>query len=86
MKKSDWGRGYGTEGAKAIIAKAFTQMGRNSPQRIIATAVSNNYASIRVMEKAGLKFELNWLYYSRLKTYIPAVKYSLGRKEWLDSY
>ncbi len=52
LKTSAWGKGYATEGAVAIIARAF-ELGC---PRVEATALVANAASIRVMEKAGMQF------------------------------
>lgn len=46
------GQGYATEMAQAIITWGLTQAGI---KRIIASCDTNNQASIRVLEKAGLK-------------------------------
>jgi RimJ/RimL family protein N-acetyltransferase len=51
LRKSAWGRGYATEGSRALIRKGFTQFG---VQRVTAEAMAANVASRRVMEKAGL--------------------------------
>jgi RimJ/RimL family protein N-acetyltransferase len=48
-----WGRGYATEGARAIIEFAFNVAGL---VRIVAQALPDNRRSIEVLEKAGL----NW--------------------------
>lgn len=51
LRKSAWGKGYGTEGSRALINKGFTQLG---VQRVFAQTMAVNVASWRVMEKAGL--------------------------------
>jgi RimJ/RimL family protein N-acetyltransferase len=51
MRKSAWGKGYATEGSRALIRKGFTESG---VQRVTAEAMAANIASRRVMEKAGL--------------------------------
>ncbi len=51
LRKIAWGKGYATEGARALIRKGFTEMG---VQRIIATTYQDNIASQRVLEKTGL--------------------------------
>ncbi|MFD7906233.1 GNAT family N-acetyltransferase [Kitasatospora sp. NPDC059747] len=51
MLPSTWGRGYATEGARAIVHHAFTELG---VERIVATTMTVNTASRRVMEKTGL--------------------------------
>ena len=53
LRRAFWGQGYATEGVRALICKAFTEM---EVQRVVATTYQDNLASIRVMEKAGLKF------------------------------
>jgi len=52
LKKQHWGNGYATEVAIALSKKGI-EMGKT----IIARAMIDNLASIRVMEKAGLEFE-----------------------------
>lgn len=51
LRRATWGHGYGTEGARALIDKGFTDFG---VRRVVASAVAANIASRRVMEKAGL--------------------------------
>jgi len=53
LKRAAWGKGYATEGTKALIAKAFDELGVD---RVVATADEPNVASRRVMEKSGLRF------------------------------
>jgi len=48
-----WGRGYATEASQELIADIRT---RSPQRRIVATALESNGASIRVMEKCGLRF------------------------------
>ena len=63
LRKSAWGKGYATEGSRALIRKGFTEFG---VQRVVAEAMAVNQASRRVMEKAGLKlvrtFHQPWPY------------------------
>jgi RimJ/RimL family protein N-acetyltransferase len=49
-----WGKGLATEACKAILQYGFEQLKLN---RIIAIAMKENKASIRVMEKVGMQFE-----------------------------
>lgn len=51
LRREAWGMGYGTEGARALIRKAFTDLGA---RRVTATAFQANLASRRVMEKVGM--------------------------------
>jgi RimJ/RimL family protein N-acetyltransferase len=63
LRKSAWGKGYATEGSRALIRKGFTEHG---VQRVVAEAMAVNQASRRVMEKAGLTlvrtFQQPWPY------------------------
>jgi RimJ/RimL family protein N-acetyltransferase len=52
LRKSAWGKGYATEGSRALIGKGFTESG---VQRVVAEAMAVNHASRRVMQKAGLQ-------------------------------
>ena len=54
LRKSAWGKGYGTEGSRALIRKGFTELG---VQLVVASTMVVNVASWRVMEKAGLTLE-----------------------------
>jgi RimJ/RimL family protein N-acetyltransferase len=51
LRRAFWGRGYATEGARALIRKGFTEL---EMQRVYATTYEFNLASRRVVEKAGL--------------------------------
>ena len=53
LRRSAWGKGYGTEGSRALIRKGFTEHG---VRRVVASTMVVNVASRRVMEKAGLSF------------------------------
>jgi [ribosomal protein S5]-alanine N-acetyltransferase len=79
LNETSWGKGYATEGSKALILKAFDELGFD---RVSATALADHRASIHVMEKAGLQFAGNWLYE---RTQQPAVKYVLSRATFAAS-
>jgi RimJ/RimL family protein N-acetyltransferase len=51
LRRAAWGKGYATEGSRALIKKGFTEQG---VQRVIATTYQYNLASRRVMERLGL--------------------------------
>jgi RimJ/RimL family protein N-acetyltransferase len=53
LRRSAWGKGYATEGSRALIRKGFTELG---VQRVMAETMAVNAASRRVMEKAGLRY------------------------------
>ncbi len=79
---SAWGRGYATEGSRALIRKAFTELGA---RRVYATTMVVNVASWRVMEKAGLRrirlFHQPWP--DRIEGEEHGdVEYALTRDEW----
>lgn len=51
LRKAAWGKGYATEGSRALIRKGFSELGI---QRVVASTYGENVRSRRVMEKAGL--------------------------------
>jgi RimJ/RimL family protein N-acetyltransferase len=63
LRRSAWGKGYATEGSRALICKGFTEFG---VQRVVAETMAVTRASQRVMEKSGLKlvraFHQPWPY------------------------
>jgi RimJ/RimL family protein N-acetyltransferase len=54
LRRDAWGRGYATEGARALVDKGFRDLG---VRRIVADTMTVNTRSRRVLEKAGLTFE-----------------------------
>jgi len=61
LRREAWGRGYATEGSRALIDLGFTQLG---VRRVSAETMAVNTRSRRVMEKAGLSYvrtyHLDW--------------------------
>lgn len=51
LKKSAWGLGYATEGAKRCVAYAFQELNLD---KIISTCTQSNHNSERVMQKIGM--------------------------------
>ncbi len=51
LRRAAWGKGYATEGARALIRKGFESYGA---VRVTATTYQDNLASRRVMEKLGM--------------------------------
>jgi RimJ/RimL family protein N-acetyltransferase len=49
-----WGQGLATEGSRAILTYGFDTL---KIRKIIAIAMKENKASIRVMEKVGMEFD-----------------------------
>jgi RimJ/RimL family protein N-acetyltransferase len=58
LRRSAWGRGYATEGSRALLAKGFTDCGAN---RVWAETMTVNLRSQHVMEKCGLRFVRTFL-------------------------
>lgn len=59
LKQSAWGQGLATEGSRALLKKAF---GEWAYPKVCARTLAGNLASRRVMEKAGLAFECDFVY------------------------
>ena len=51
--KRHWGKGYGTESAKALISYGFDEM---KLARISAYVDVNHVASVKILKKCGLRF------------------------------
>lgn len=82
LRRDAWGKGYATEGSRALIDRAFTDLGAT---RVYAETMAINTASRRVMEKVGLRlireFHADW------PVRIPGdehgdVEYAITRAEW----
>jgi len=82
LRRSAWGRGYATEGSRALIRKGFAEFG---VQRVTAEAMAVNLASRRVMEKAGLSLVRTFLQpwpYPVEGQESGVVEYALTRAAW----
>ena len=82
LRREVWGQGFATEGSRALIDKAFADLGA---ERVYAETMAVHTASRRVMEKSGLRhvrtFESEW------PVRIPGdeegdVEYAITRSEW----
>lgn len=69
-----WGRGLGTEMARASLRFGFDE---HQFDHIVAVAKPENAASIHVMEKVGMKYEMHTAYYN-----IDVIQYRLARSEF----
>jgi RimJ/RimL family protein N-acetyltransferase len=83
IRRDVWGSGYATEAARAIVAFGFGQLGLH---RIWATCDSENAASARVLEKAGMSREAvmredTWLRGKWRDSYL----YAVLEQEWAES-
>ncbi len=76
LRRAAWGRGNATEGASALLHRAFKTLGA---QRVVAHALEANGASQRVLEKVGMQLREHFLHRGEL----PAVNYSLERLSYL---
>lgn len=82
LRKSAWGKGFATEGSRALVHKAFAELGARI---VFATTMTVNTASRRVMEKAGLRFVRTFS--QEWPEYIDGaefgdVEYALTKQEW----
>lgn len=82
LRRPTWGKGYATEGSRALIDRAFGELGA---RRVVAGTMAVNAGSRRVMEKAGLRlvrtFQQDWP--ERIEgDEHGAVEYELTREEW----
>ncbi len=75
LLKASWGQGLATEGARALVAAGFRDLGVT---RIVASALVANAASIRVMENAGLRLAHEFSH----DPGGPAVEHALTRDEF----
>ncbi|MFB9928298.1 GNAT family N-acetyltransferase [Amycolatopsis halotolerans] len=78
-----WGRGYATEGARAVIHKGFSELGT---QRVWAQTMAVNTPSRRVMERSGLTYVRT--FHVHFDDPLPGtehgeVEYALTRDEWV---
>jgi RimJ/RimL family protein N-acetyltransferase len=53
LRQAAWGKGYATEGSRALIVKAFTELGIHT---VFADTMTLNQRSRNVMEKADMTF------------------------------
>jgi RimJ/RimL family protein N-acetyltransferase len=82
LRKSAWGRGYATEASRALIDKAFGELGA---QRVYAESMAVNTPSRRVMERVGLRYVRT--FHEEFVDPIPGtelgeVEYELRRADW----
>ena len=75
MIKEYWGRGLGTEAARAWLTYGFTTAGL---ERIVAVAHTAHWASRHIMEKLGMKYEKESVHYGADCAY-----YAISKDEFL---
>ena len=82
LTRSSWGAGYATEGSRALVDKAFAELGA---RRVYATTMFVNTGSWRVMEKAGLRFVRRYVttWPERIEGEEEGdVEYAITREQW----
>jgi RimJ/RimL family protein N-acetyltransferase len=78
-----WGKGYATEIALALIDAAFYDL---RAERVISTVDVNNSASIRVLEKIGMRWEAVYRRHRRAKSrWWDCHMFVLPREVWAAS-
>jgi RimJ/RimL family protein N-acetyltransferase len=82
LRRAAWGKGYATEGSRALLHKGFAELG---VERVVAFTMVVNVASRRVMEKAGLRYVRT--FHQTWPDYIEGeekgdVEYALTRSDW----
>lgn len=76
-----WGRGIGTEVATALLRAAFGQL---QMRRVLSTVEISNARSIKVLEKAGLRWEGTLRRYARTRRrWWDVHLYAVSREDWL---
>jgi len=75
LAKPYWGLGLATEIARASLRFGFDE---HQFDRIIAIAKPENTASIRVMEKVGMQYEMHTAYYN-----MDVIQYRILREEFM---
>jgi RimJ/RimL family protein N-acetyltransferase len=93
LRKASWRKGFASEGAKALVDKAFRDLGA---RRVFACTYSDNVASRKVMERCGLRHVRTYRMTADEIASAPTsvatdavwpnddVEYALERTEWAD--
>lgn len=80
LDAEQWGKGYATEIALALVDAAFFDL---RAQRVISTVDVNNAASIRVLEKIGMRWEAVYRKHRRAKNrWWDCHLFTLPREVW----
>jgi ribosomal-protein-alanine N-acetyltransferase len=80
LSADKWGNGYATEIASALVNAAFCEL---RAERVISTVDVNNSASIRVLEKIGMRWEAVYRKHRRAKNrWWDCHMFSLPREVW----
>ena len=80
LSAAQWGRGYATEIALRLVDAAFMEL---RAHRVISTVDVNNAASIRVLEKIGMRWEAVYRRHRRAKNrWWDCHLFTLPREVW----
>jgi RimJ/RimL family protein N-acetyltransferase len=74
LARRHWGKGIATEAAREVLRDAFERTGL---ARIVAIALAENKASLRVMEKLGMKYEREHVHRG-----VPVVLFAVAKEDW----
>jgi len=82
LRRAAWGKGYATEGSRALIHKGFAELG---VARVYARTMAVNIRSRRVMERSGLRYVRT--FHQQWDEPLPGaehgeVEYALDRADW----
>lgn len=82
LHRAAWGRGFATEGSRALVDRGFAELG---VERVVATTMAVNLGSRRVMEKVGLRYVRTFA--AEFDEPLPGsehgeVEYALTRARW----
>jgi RimJ/RimL family protein N-acetyltransferase len=82
LHRTAWGKGYATEGTKALIDKAFGELGMET---VVADTMAVNHRSRAVMRRSGLRFVR--VFHEHFDDPLPGtefgeVEYAVDRRTW----
>jgi len=80
LRHDAWGKGYASEIASTLIDAGFRDLGLD---RIISTVSTENTRSMRVLEKAGMRWEAHYRRFAQAKgRWWDCHLYATSRPEW----
>ncbi|MGH8315051.1 MAG: GNAT family N-acetyltransferase, partial [Steroidobacterales bacterium] len=80
LRHDVWGKGYASEVASALIDAGFRDLGLN---RIFSTVSTENTRSMRVLEKARMRWEAHYRRFAQAKgRWWDCHLYATSRPEW----
>jgi RimJ/RimL family protein N-acetyltransferase len=82
LKRTAWGNGYATEGTRALIDKAFAELGM---EKVVADTMAVNHRSRAMMRRSGLRFVR--IFHEHFDHPLPGtefgeVEYAIDRRTW----